>query len=204
MFSAGGSLRSEVRHDVAITFLSMLADVSPAAIETRFAEAETRLLALFDAEAEGGGPSSVDLSIEIRFAGQIFAQDVPIELPFDAARVEAAFRSGYAATFGYHLPHSSAEIVNLTVVARAVRADEPEGGGCAPSPGFGTVSNVSHLALARDGSLIVQPVLTRGDLRDGRRQGPLTLADEGATILLPPEWWLETGECGSLRAWTEA
>lgn len=204
MFSAGGSLRSEVRHDVAVTFLSMLAGVSPAAIEARFAEAETRLLALFAAEAEGGGPSSVDRSIEIRFAGQIFAQDVPIELPFDAARVEAAFRSGYSATFGYDLPDSPAEIVNLKVVARAVRASGQEEHASAPPSGSGTVSNVSHLALARDGSLIVQPVLTRADLRDGRREGPLTLADEGATVLLPPDWWIETGECGSLRAWTEA
>jgi N-methylhydantoinase A len=204
MFSAGGSLRSEIRHDVAITYLTRLADVSPATLQARFAEAESRLLALFGAEAETGGMSSIERSLEVRFAGQIFTQDVPVELPFDTARVEVAFRTGYTKTFGYELPDSTAEVVNLKVVARAVRTEEPIGGDSAPSDRTISSSDMTHVALARDGSLVAQPVITRADLRPGARQGPLTLADEGATVLLPTGWMLDTGNSGSLRAWTTA
>ena len=203
MFSAGGSLRAETRHDVAVTHMARLADVEPAGLEQHFADAERHLHALLEADAETGGVSTIERSLEIRFAGQIFAQDVPLELPFEPGRVEAAFRAGYTQIFGYDLPDSPAEIVNLKIVARAVRADTLNDGADAYG-GTATTPDPSHRALARDGSLMAQPVLTRADVCHGPRRGPLTLADAGATVLLPAGWALETGRCGSLRAWKTA
>ncbi len=197
MFSAGGSLRAEIRHDIAATHLARLQGADTAAIAMHFKEAEDRLRALFASEAEATGVASVERSLEIRFAGQLFAQEVAVSLPLDLSAIEAAFRHGYVQAFGYDLPDSPAEIVNLKVVARATRPDVSHHTGRVAGS---AVSDMGHTALDRDGRPSPQPVLTRSTLQAGWNRGPLTIADQGATVLLPAGWTVRLGDNGTLRA----
>jgi N-methylhydantoinase A len=196
MFSAGGTLRSEIRHDLAVTHLARLRGENPRVIEHTFTEAESRVRGLFAAEAEPHGAVLVEHSIEARFAGQLFALEIPVTLPLDLDRAERDFREAYRREFGYDLPDSPVQLVNVKVIAYA-EAMALNSTADAPPPGVG--ADPAHEALTPTGARIHQPVLTRADLADGPRNGPLTVADQGATVLVPQGALASLGAAGVLH-----
>lgn len=198
MFSAGGALRSDTRHDLAITCLTHLDVENRSAIERTFAEAEVRVRGLLAAEIEPHGPVQVEHSIEARFTGQLFALEIPAALPFDADRARQDFRAAYCREFGYDLPDSPVQLVNVKVVATAPGTEaEPDEADAAPPPGPG--ADPAHEALTAAGARVRQPVLTRAGLARRSWLGPLTVADQGATVLVPGGAQASLGAAGVLR-----
>lgn len=196
MFSARGTLRAEIRHDLALTRLRKIKAETSAGMEAAFAELEARVAALFRAERQIVGKPAIRRFVEARYVGQLYQMEVPVPPGLiDPRAVEAAFRAEYQNEFGYDLPELDVQLVNVKISASAPH----------PAPGVGSrvtssggVDMPDHMATSGDGSRFRQPILSRATVADGNWAGPLIVADHGATVLVPADATV-TGQRGALK-----
>jgi len=183
MFSARGTLRAEIRHDLALTRLRKIGDETQVGIGSAFDELEARAATLFKAERRVKEPPVVRRSIEARYVGQLFQMEVVVPPgPIDLHALEARFRTAYQHDFGYDLPELAVQLVNLKISASRAHPAEATGN---PLAATDAIEAPDHMATAPDGSRFRQPILSRASLGDRSEAGPLIVVDHGATVLVP-------------------
>ncbi len=186
MFSARGTLRADVRHDVARSFLRLARETSPPDLDAALGALEAEAYARLAADFAGDRPHDVvvERSVDVRYEGQLF--ELGVALGQDAPqpeRIEAGFRALYRATYGYELPGSAVQIVNLRVV---VRRPGRAPGAAGKSAMAALPHAADHSTLAADGKRVPQPLVARDRLVDGATiDGPLLVSDHGATVVVP-------------------
>ena len=151
---------------------------------------------------QGAGELRFTYSLEMRYRGQdhtvrVAAPVTGLAVPDDVAGVfQEAFDSEYELRYGHLDEGSSAEVVELEVVAERLL---PQVAGIHPPGAEGTVGETQtrwqHADEAVPASVIPRGTLGVGDVVTG----PAVIYEEGSTTVIPPGATMEVADAGTLR-----
>ena len=185
MFSAIGTVMCEVKYDLVQSLLRKVDVLEPEGVREAFRRLEHRAQGLLADEAVPVDLESVRYSrhLDLRHEGQL--HELGIALRRDGipsrAEIEKDFRNAYEDSYGYRLPGSAVELVNvrLEVVFRLWK------------PGFfpkdvqriRTLTERERAIAEADGSEVRWHVLARHELVPGEEvYGPTLIEDEGSVV----------------------
>ena len=140
-------------------------------------------------------------TVELRYSGQNWELEVPLEGEPSAESIDAVkrrFHAEHDAHFGWSLPDGDLEFVNFKLAAIAARATPELPRAARPvrcrSP-CRAAASPSTTASTHDST----PVYWRADLcAENRIEGPALIAEPDATVLLAPGDRLEVDSFGNL------
>jgi len=190
LFSAFGLLFAEPRHELVQAcrspFASAAADTVLAGLAALEEAARARL-------ADEGYPSDhvlLEPVLDLCYRGQSSALRIPLhEAPSPAVLADAAlrFEDEHERVYGHRDHAERIELVNLRLVARAVRNPLPE-----------RLERVSRAASSARGTRLAYfgqqhgtretPVLGRDQVGSVVQHGPLIIEEYDATTVVPPGW----------------
>jgi N-methylhydantoinase A len=201
LFSAVGLLYAEPRHELVQATRGQLTRTPPAVVFAGMTALERAARARL--AGEGYTPDRVHLErlLDLRYRGQSSELRIPLDGASEAdALAEAAgrFEAEHQRVYGHHDGVDRIELVNLRVVARAVREPiapaRPRLDGTVVSPGS---SRPAY--FGRQHGLLDTPVIGRDQLTDGApRVGPLIVEEYDATTVVPPGWTARRDRLGNI------
>lgn len=185
--SALGGLVSDLKGDFVRALFVPCADGSLAALQ----EAHAALVADGEAwlyEKQGyDGEGHILVSAEMRYAGQSFEVEVPLDPAWiasgDFAAIRGAFDDRHLALFDFNDPEAEAELVNLCLVITGQSAPLQ----MAEHPGADTDPQILKSApMQMEGGRHDVPIYARDALNAGHRfDGPAVVAQEDTTCVIP-------------------
>jgi N-methylhydantoinase A len=136
----------------------------------------------------------VSFHVDLRYRGQAFELTVPLPAVHDltgapAVEVRAAFDAAHERAYGYRLPATGVEIVNLRVTARVVR-DEIRLPLWRPRPP--PPETCRRVYFGPEWDWLDTAIVDRSALSATARPGPLIVEEYEGTTIVPP-----TAGCGS-------
>jgi N-methylhydantoinase A len=148
---------------------------------------------------DGSGPAAFRHAADMRYVGQSYEIDVPVELdslvPGGGAAVLAAFHRAHERAFGHADREAPAEIVNLRVQLRAERPRVP----LAELPPGPVSSPRATRRIWLDGRPTEAGVFDRAALgRGARLRGPAIVEQPDTTVLVPDGHVGEVDRFGNL------
>ncbi len=197
LLAAWGLLVAPERRESVVTVLRPLREITPQ-------QARTYLQQAMDGLSEPP-PQNANLmrSAALRYLGQGFEVEVPVNEPEDLEGLAEAFHQAHQHEYGFALPGSPVEWVELRV-AWEVPAPEwafPEPSAQPPADGQSPLWELrpdSHGELAP--TQTTARVLPRRALAAGERlDGPAVLIERDATIYIPTGWTARMTTGGYLR-----
>jgi N-methylhydantoinase A len=197
-FSALGLLASDIKHDDVRTRVGPLRE-QLAVLDALFDEMATA--AQRQLELEGFAPSRQRLvrSVDLRYRGQAFELNVPVDETLTAASVEADFHARHLATYGHADPDGVVELVNARLVAYGV-VPKP-----AAEPYRSDTTSLDYALIERRpvwfaGARHDCPVWERERLPErAELRGPAIVEEFGATTVVLPGWRGELDAHGNIR-----
>ena len=207
LFSSLGLLFSDLEHHYTQTFWNKFADARLEDVN----EAWTQLVrkAYDDLAWEGyaNERAQIQAIADVRYVGQ--NSDLAIPLPNGSLRLESlailreAFEQEHEHTYGYRVPESPVQFVNLRVIARGLRERpqtfqgltrslNPSSAACLPSrqrrayfgPAFGWIET---------------SVVSRDQLDHSFQEGPLIVEEYDSTTVVPPRCRARRDEWGNIN-----
>jgi N-methylhydantoinase A len=184
--SALGGLVADLRGDFIRTIFAGLDANAVAGLAAALTDLETEGRAWLSAQGHEGA-AEMRLSADMRYAGQSYEIEVPLQAAWlaggDAARIAAAFHALHDRIYDFHDPAGHVELVNLRLSAM----------GAGPALHFPEEAEVARDAQPRcevmvftDGAQRPIPLYQRADLTSGSRfQGPAVVAQEDTTFAIP-------------------
>jgi len=148
----------------------------------------------------GAGPATFRHAADMRYVGQSYEIEVPVELAWlapggDAALI-AAFHRVHERVFGHADPDAPAEIVNLRVQLRAARPRVPLGE--VPALGESPTPRTTR-RIWLDGRPTTARIFDRAALgRGARLTGPAIVEQPDTTVLVPSGHAAEVDRFGNL------
>jgi N-methylhydantoinase A len=190
LFSAFGLLGAEPRHELVQAGGGPLTSTPPpvvfAALDTLERAARSRL------DGEGYAPDCLVLErfLDLRYRGQSSELRIPVDAVAEAdtlAEAARRFEAEHQRVYGHHDRIDRIELVNLRVVARAVR--EPFTPGMRRVIGSAVAAGSTRPAYfgPRYGVLDTR-VIGRDQLTVEAQVGPLIVEEYDATTVVPPGW----------------
>jgi len=204
-FSAWGMLQCDIRADVARTIYTPAgAEGVEEDIEAIFRDLRRDGTERLLAEGVAPGMVALELSADVRYAGQEYVVNVGVNAARDSGLVstlERDFHQAHQARYGHSNPKEQVEIVTLRVTAFG-RVPRPESAGAgknraAVSPGTPKVAGVRPVRFARewhDTGCYMRPALRAGH----RVSGPALIEEDGTTTVVPPGYSLTVDVGGNL------
>ncbi|MFN7932578.1 MAG: hydantoinase/oxoprolinase family protein [Bryobacteraceae bacterium] len=147
---------------------------SPATIEPKFSELETR--------ARAGNPKAIiQRFADVRYSGQSYE----LTIPYTGLKTTAAFHKEHKKTYGYSDATRPIEIVTIRVRAittvRKPKLTQPQ-----PATAAGTKPETRRVHIAGRWRNI--PAYQRNQVPAKPTPGPALILDYGSTTLVPPTW----------------
>jgi N-methylhydantoinase A len=196
--SALGLLLTDVRHDVATTFLKVDRSTPAEEVAASYLDLERSALQILEREGFRGERTLVMYSADLRYLGQTHELNIAIPRPYEAsvhARLPELLADRHRREFGHAPgPETPIEMVNLRV-AGIGRIDHPAlpHVSAAPRPEPVEVRRVFHREW------LETPVYVRDGLGRGPViEGPSVVEQLDATTLIPPGWESEVDAIGSM------
>ncbi|MCQ4159528.1 hydantoinase/oxoprolinase family protein [Roseomonas sp. GC11] len=199
--SALGGLIADVKNDFVRTlFIDLVPEAMPA-LAAALAELRARATRWLRDEQGFTGEAAEIVSAEMRYRGQSFEIEVPLEaervMAGDTAALHAAFDRRHAGIYDFADPAAPVQLVNLRLVIL----------GRTPPPVFpaqarvaGTPAPQGEVTAFLDGAARAMPLYWRDDLRHGHRfAGPAIVAQEDTTLCIPPGFDAEVDAHGHLH-----
>lgn len=200
LFSAFGLLYAEPRHELVQASRGQLTSTAPrsvlAGLDALEQAAGARLA------GEGYAPDHVVLErfLDLRYRGQSSELRIPLDgvAASDAlADAAARFEAEHQRVYGHHDGIDRIELVNLRVVARAVREPlvkniEPAGNTVARA------GSTRPAFFGRQHGVLDTRVLGRGQLTVEPQSGPLIVEEYDATTVVPPGWSARRDSLGNI------
>jgi N-methylhydantoinase A len=190
--SALGLLLSDVRHDLARTWVRPLARVRPRELEAAIAPLERHARELLADAGFDGARGRIEVDLDVRYRGQAYELTVPLRTRPAGAEalrtVERAFHAAHRRAYGHDRPVEETEIVTVRVRATGKVRVRPEAwstNGAPRRPGPGGAS-------ARGPYAVHQRDEVRASLT-----GPAIVEQDDSTILVPAGWRLRPGPAGN-------
>ncbi len=197
LLAAWGLLVAPERREAAVTVLRSLHDVTPEQSVAYFREAEERLSAAPPAGAQ------VLRTAAMRYLGQGFEVEIGVEDPADLAEMERRFHAAHEHEYGFAMPGSPVEWVELRVAWEIAAPEwaflEPGGRGQDADVQV-EVWEYRRLNGARRPVKTLARFLDREALPIGvELDGPAIIWEKDATIYIPTGWKGQVAEGGYLR-----
>ena len=186
VFSAFGLLDADVEHHLVRTYNRTLADIAEDDLTREFDALATEAREIMQAEGYRRN-LSITPAVDARYVGQSFELSVPLAPDHPqglTAAIADAFENEHERTYGHRAAGDPIQIVNLRMLARV---PQPSGSNpvritAAPHPAEGERLAYFGPRLGR----LRTPVITRLDLGNQPRPGPLLIDEYDATTLVPP------------------
>ena len=200
-----GALSADVAADfVRSVFLHMEADPTPMAAACRALQDEARAWVRDEAPAMAAQSEQVfKLSADMRYVGQSFEVDVPLELEWieahDWERVTEAFHQAHERVYSHAQRGAPVELIDLRLRITGSTTKPP-----LPAPPSVPAGTAAPVAGQRDvlfdaGPRRAVPVHRRDQLAGGHvLQGPALVDQNDTTTWLPPGWRGTVHASGSL------
>jgi N-methylhydantoinase A len=198
-FSALGLLASDVKHDDVRTRVGPLRE-RLAVVAGLVGEMETAARRRLEVEGFGPARQRVQRSLDLRYRGQAFELNVPIEAATPALEaVEAAFHHQHRAAYGHANPEAAIELVNVRLTAYGIVPKAAAAYDGRPGTGLNQAL-VERRPVWFAGAGRDCPVWERERLPAGAGlAGPAIVEEFGATTVIPPGWRGVVDEHGNLR-----
>ncbi len=195
--SAFGALSAQPRVDAVRSVYLTDAGTTAAELDGLFVEAEEHSLA--DFAAQGGRVPEVRRSLSMRYQGQNYEQEVPVQNgTLDDAALDAVYAEYgrlYEGFYGYRLDGIPIELVRLTSSCRPRRRR------CPPSPARPTAGESSASATCSSPGTASSPRVSCIETRSRAGSafaGPAIVESMDSTVVVPPGWRLEAAPSGVL------
>lgn len=196
--SALGGLIADLRNDFIRTLFLDLHD-GPAAMTAPLAELDATGRAWL-ADQGYDGPVQVSVSADMRYAGQSYEIETPLQSAWitagDSAAIAAAFHGEHARLYGHARPDGAVQIVNLRlVVSGATPKPQMHKAPAATAP----VIPTDRITGWFDGRAYEIPLYSRASLQAGHRlTAPAIVTQDDTTTVVPPGFALEVDGFGNL------
>ena len=186
--SAIGLLQADVKHDHAISRLSMLTALKPVDAASLFGELEKRARDELSAEGFTDSQITLEYAFDMRYAGQGYEITIPLKggVPQNFDAVRRSFDDTHKQLFGHHAPDEPVEVVTYRVAGVGLL---PE----VKMPTFkptGSKLSDAHLGKRKtrfDGAWVDADIYQRERLDVGHMiKGPAIVEQLDATLVLPP------------------
>jgi N-methylhydantoinase A len=201
-FSAVGFVVADVQHDYVRTLARKEHEIDPAELLREFRDMEADGIRQLEQERVGPGETEIVWSADLRYEGQSWELNAPIQRTpgtfsrEHVRRIAEKFHTLHEQVYSYSEPDETVEFVNLRVRVRGLNPaltfeEEP----CEPFPLEGGWKTMREVYFAESGRLDT-PVYEREDLRVGSRiDGPCIVEETISTALIPP------GHTGAIDAY---
>jgi N-methylhydantoinase A len=188
-FAAFGMQVTDLRHDIARTFVAELAALDAETVETLFKDLEAGAQSFMDAHDDIPAQPDVRFSrrLDLRYVGQF--HPLTLELPpgsFAEVRdsIGGLFHQAHEQRYGHSAPQEPIEVSALRVTAtRAVLKTAPV---TPPAPADHELP--SRDVLFESGETVHTPVLDGRSLEPGRTLlGPAIVEEDTTNVVIPPK-----------------
>jgi N-methylhydantoinase A len=190
LLCALGDLVADFRNEFAQTLIRVTSEATPQEILAIIDDLSGRASAWMEAERIEGGQERITLVADMRYRGQGY--EIPVSLEADAVRagslveLEERFNALHEQLYGFRMPNTASEIVNLRAVASG---DLPKPTLPESDPGAADASG----AIVEQGEILFEgerrptPIYDRARLTAGHRfSGPAIVTEfDSTTVVLP-------------------
>ncbi len=191
ILSAAGAVLADLKNDFIRTVLLDLDEGAVPALRAGFAELKAAAFDWLRQEGKFAGEASLELSLDMRYAGQAYEIEVPVAEGWvesgDLKALRRAFDARHEQVYGHSDPAAPAQVVNLRLV---VAAPTPK-----PVPAeVGPAASEEPDALRWEkvfygGTERTMPFFRRTDLKAGHRlRGPAVVVEDDCTVCIPAEF----------------
>jgi N-methylhydantoinase A len=199
--SALGGLIADARHDVVRTLFLDLVPAAMPALQSALASLREEAEAWLRRDQNHEGPALLRLAAEMRYHGQSFEIEVPLEEGWVAAgniaAIRAAFDRQHEALYAFHDAAAPIQVVNLRLVV--IGETPPPSLPQEPVATAGAEPERMVRAWFAGGWHDL-PLFLRSTLAPGHRfAGPAIVAQEDATTCIPPGFRAFVDGWGNLR-----
>ncbi len=190
VLSALGGLIADLKSDFIYTLYDDLRPGIEDALRSALASIETRAKRWLFEEQDFEGTPTISCSADMRYRGQSFEVETPIEPAWiergDLTAIANAFHDRHRALFDHHDVESPVQIISLKLVIS----------GATPKPIIveqvarpGTPSAEVHVPVFMGGTEVPVPLYRRADLSCGDTfSGPAIIAQDDCTTCVPEEF----------------
>jgi len=202
--SAVGMLMTDLRHEFVTTRRLPLDTLTPAALESLFAEFAREGQARLTRDGVPPADRRLLRSVDLRYHGQSFELSIPVPAGAltadDVARLRAEFDAAHERAYGYAAPEDAVELVNVRLAAIGVTPRPrraPLGQGTRDARG--ALKGQREVWFAEVRGWRKTDVLDRTKLLRGNVvAGPAIVEEHDASTLVHPDWQATVDEHGNL------
>ncbi len=201
-FSAWGMLQTDLRHDFTQSFFRAAAAVEPADLDAVFADLEAQGKSAILAEGRDAGDIFYQRSADMRYVGQEYTINVPLDSS-DPKAIVQAFHAAHERRYGHSSPGAPCEFVNLRVAAFG--ALHKYAGASEHAHATDESPQLGERQVVFAGETLATPIVARDRLpADYEASGPLVIEEQSATTVVPPGWHVTVDRLGSIILTREA
>lgn len=194
-----GGLIADLRCDFVASVFRTVDPSALSALATDLASLEAAARDWLHAQQGFAGDAQISISADMRYAGQSFEIEVPLDREWidcgDVAAIRAAFDRRHQDIYDYADPASPVGIVNLRLVITGVlpKPSLPELATATTPP-----APLARVPCLMRGKSVTADVYARAKLRAGHCfTGPAIIVQEDATTIVPPDAVVEIDRLGN-------
>jgi N-methylhydantoinase A len=190
LLCALGDLVADFRNEFARTLIRLTAEATPAELLEILGELEGRAQTWMDGQSIPKERRRVDFAADMRYHGQGYEIAVPLEHgeigAGDLGVLEERFNGLHDQLYGFRMPDTASEIVNLRAVGSGERPN-PELPEAAPGDPDASAAVADTGEILFEGERRPTRIYDRGALRPGHRlDGPAVITEfDSTTVVLP-------------------
>jgi N-methylhydantoinase A len=184
LLCALGDLVADFRNEFARTLIRLTDDATAEEVGGILDELEGRARTWMDAESIPAAQQSVAFVADMRYHGQGY--EIPVAMERDVAVLDERFNALHEQLYGFRMPDTPSEIVNLRAIGAGARPSPelPEG---EQGEADASAAIVDRGEILFEGERRPTPILDRDALRPGHRfAGPAIVTEfDSTTVVLP-------------------
>ena len=203
MFSAWGMLAADLRHDLVSTAVAKAEDLTADSIAQTFGKLEDAGRAALASQSVGERAMRFIRTLDLRYFGQEHTLEVEVPASVDPAALKELFDQAHWRKYGHTSADDPVEVVNFRVAAIGdvskpdLKAADATAAREAPS--------IGERDVYFNGAFVSSKLYNRADIAPGARfSGPAVIDEEGATLVVPPDFTVVCDAYGNLVLTSEA
>jgi N-methylhydantoinase A len=200
IFSAVGLLMADLKHDLVRTHYSPLSELDYDQFSQVYRDLEAVGRDLLESEGVDSAEHTVEYSADLRYERQINEIEVTVTADqlstADSEALAQSFHDGHRVAYGYSVPESPIDVVNVRVVVigRTPPFELPE----RPPSTVGEPSQVRPVMFTGQREAIDTGIYTNESLGQGAQvPGPALIESAMTSVLVPEGWTLEVDRTGN-------
>jgi N-methylhydantoinase A len=206
VLSALGGLIADLKNDFIDTVYLELNEAAAVTMRTAFARLEARALTWLRQDQGYTGPHRFAYSAEMRYRGQAFELDTPLDpaaiAAADTSAIADAFHRAHEQVYGHADRHAPLQVIAIRLVISGETA-KPELPRQEPVLADAPVQREAEVWM--DGRMRPIRLYRRGELRAGHHfAGPAVVAQDDCTTVVPPGFAVTVDAYSNLRITKEA